>query len=366
VLLSTLLNAEQSTQKRDELLYSAPVMSNSQASFLSKDGVKFLALATIVLMEYDIRASTRSVARRRIQLRDAFVDSLNKSEASKSQIATTSSLTETVKSLDSVAKSVSDATDIIAVLTELVVSNPWASDATLKSADFNETVRRIALAEIVNAVSNGPGSHGLQNDDPHSWTDDLLGKYFEKASRKMSNVKRRPKKWVYASIGAISGAAIGALLLAPHVGAAIGGSMGLAGAAGTSAGLALLGGGSIATGGLGMFGGTCLVAAASSAVGASAGAVTQELSKQSLDANQEAFKLVITIESLRRFGREDVVEVIRESLDRRVRDLASQGLDLSAKHADQKRILKEKLKAIDNETALLRAVVPSQARESDT
>lgn len=339
-------------------------MASNQSRFLSKDGVRFLALATVVLMDYDIRASNGSGAKQKSKPRDSFVESLKVAEASDYAIAMSNSLPKEVELLGTVASLVSDATDIISVLTELVVSNPWASDATLRYTDFDETVRRIALAEVVNSIGNRPGAHGLHVKEPHAWTDDLLGKYFEKAVGKMSDVKRRPKKWIYASIGAMGGAAIGALLLAPHVGAMIGGSMGLAGAAGTSAGLALLGGGSIATGGLGMLGGTCLVAAATSAVGAGAGAVTQELSKQSLDANQEAFKLVITIESLRRFGREDVVDVIRESLDRRVRDLASQGLELSAKHADEKWLLKDKLKAIDNETALLRAVVPSQPKQS--
>lgn len=338
-------------------------MTNEQSRFLSRDGVRFLALATVVLMDYDIRASNGSEAKQKSKLRDSFVDSLKVSETNDYEIAIAKSLPREVDLLGTVASLVGDATDIISVLTELVVSNPWANDATLKNADFNETVRRIALAEVVRAVGNSPGAHGLHIDAPQAWTDDLLGKYFDKAVSKMSDVKRRPKKWVYASIGAISGAAIGALLLAPHVGAVIGGSMGLAGAAGTSAGLALLGGGSIATGGLGMLGGTCLVAAATSAMGAGAGAVTRELSEQALDANQEAFKLVMTIESLRRFGREDVVEVIRTSLDRRVRDLASQGLELSAKHADERWLLKEKLKAIDNETALLRAAVPSQPKK---
>ena len=49
--------------------------------------------------------------------------------------------------------------------------------------------------------------------------------------------------------------------------------MGLAGAAATNGGLALLGGGSLAAGGLGMAGGTAVVAAGVGAVGAAAGGV---------------------------------------------------------------------------------------------
>lgn len=56
--------------------------------------------------------------------------------------------------------------------------------------------------------------------------------------------------WIWAGLGAVV-----LLITAPYLAGAIGGIMGLSGAAATSAGLAFLGGGSLAAGGLGMTGG---------------------------------------------------------------------------------------------------------------
>lgn len=64
-----------------------------------------------------------------------------------------------------------------------------------------------------------------------------------------------------------------ALVAAPTVGGAIGGYLGLTGAAATSKGLALLGGGAVAAGGLGMAGGTAVVTATGAALGGTMGAV---------------------------------------------------------------------------------------------
>ena len=59
-------------------------------------------------------------------------------------------------------------------------------------------------------------------------------------------------------------------IAAPALGAIIGGSMGLGGAAATSAGLAALGGGALAAGGGGMAAGTALVTSLAAGVGAAA------------------------------------------------------------------------------------------------
>lgn len=88
---------------------------------------------------------------------------------------------------------------------------------------------------------------------------------------RLNDLSRRRKRWGRIAGVAIGGASIGALsggLAAPALGSAIGGSMGLGGAAATNAGLALLGGGSLASGGFGMAGGTAVVTAASAATGA--------------------------------------------------------------------------------------------------
>lgn len=76
------------------------------------------------------------------------------------------------------------------------------------------------------------------------------------------------KLWKVAAI--VGGGALCVVtggLAAPAIGAAVGGVMGLSGAAATSAGLAALGGGSLAAGGMGMAGGTAVVSAVAGGVG---------------------------------------------------------------------------------------------------
>lgn len=83
---------------------------------------------------------------------------------------------------------------------------------------------------------------------------------FEKARKRLAGHALSPK----VRLGLVGGTVVATLAsggLATALGAAIGGSMGLSGAAATSAGLAWLGGGSLAAGGFGMAGGTILVGA---------------------------------------------------------------------------------------------------------
>jgi hypothetical protein len=71
---------------------------------------------------------------------------------------------------------------------------------------------------------------------------------------------------VFAAIIAVTGG-----IAAPLIGAAIGGAMGLSGAAAVSAGLAFLGGGAIAAGGFGMTGGTVVLISGGAILGAGIG-----------------------------------------------------------------------------------------------
>ena len=66
------------------------------------------------------------------------------------------------------------------------------------------------------------------------------------------------------------------LVLAPYLAGAIGGFMGLSGAAATSAGLALLGGGSLAAGGLGMSGGYVVLMAGGAIIGYGSGSTQHQ------------------------------------------------------------------------------------------
>ncbi len=90
---------------------------------------------------------------------------------------------------------------------------------------------------------------------------------FNDCARKITKSISGPN-WTWAWIGL--GSAV-LLLTAPYLAGVIGGTMGLSGAAATSAGLAFLGGGSIATGGLGMSGGYFAFMAGGAILGYSAG-----------------------------------------------------------------------------------------------
>lgn len=99
-------------------------------------------------------------------------------------------------------------------------------------------------------------------------------------NRALKTFARSNIKWGRVALLAAAGLGLGVLtagLAAPLIGAAVGGVMGLSGAAATSAGLALLGGGSLAAGGLGMAGGTALIAGLGGVAGATAGMSTGQL-----------------------------------------------------------------------------------------
>lgn len=100
-------------------------------------------------------------------------------------------------------------------------------------------------------------------------SDKAFKKVKKEFKRILARLRRDNTNWWKVGGLAVGGAAVGVLTLglaAPVIGAAIGGFMGLSGAAATSAGLAMLGGGSLAAGGLGMAGGTLIVAGAGGAV----------------------------------------------------------------------------------------------------
>jgi len=77
--------------------------------------------------------------------------------------------------------------------------------------------------------------------------------------------------WVWVGLGALT-----LLLIAPFAAGAIGGIMGLSGAAATSAGLAFLGGGSLAAGGMGITGGYVVMVAGGALLGYGGGSKQQK------------------------------------------------------------------------------------------
>ena len=84
-------------------------------------------------------------------------------------------------------------------------------------------------------------------------------------------------------------------LAAPAIGAALGTSAGLSGAAASSYGLALLGGGSVAAGGMGMTGGVWLITGGAAAAGGVLGASTSAAySLGAAEYRHELVKLQVT------------------------------------------------------------------------
>jgi hypothetical protein len=137
----------------------------------------------------------------------------------------------------------------VMLIIELAAFHPWPS-----GVKYERGLRERNLSRLVEAMAAPVGSDYLRQ------LDDELRRRARRFARKGIN-------WTRFGVVAAGGAVLGAItggLAAPLVGAAIGSTMGLSGAAASSAGLALLGGGSIAAGGLGMAGGTALVSASAS------------------------------------------------------------------------------------------------------
>lgn len=118
--------------------------------------------------------------------------------------------------------------------------------------------------------------HAIPSFEKLDATIPSLGEYQDFLKHEVRNAERIAKV-TGGTIGAAAVVAPLALLAAPAVGAALGGSMfggSLTGAAATSHGLAMLGGGAVASGGLGMAGGTAVVTATGTALGGALGATT--------------------------------------------------------------------------------------------
>jgi len=105
--------------------------------------------------------------------------------------------------------------------------------------------------------------------------------YFN-ALKNILPAKYRPKSSAAIILGAAVVFAITGGLSAPIIGGAIGGVLGLSGAAATSAGLAMLGGGALTIGGFGMAGGTFVIIGGGALLGSLMGfSISEQLFKDS-------------------------------------------------------------------------------------
>lgn len=147
------------------------------------------------------------------------------------------------------------------ILIELYSFEPWPDGVA-----WNVRSRRRALVDIAAHLP------GLQPGDLDAVT--------AKFTAVLRAVRRKQIRWGRVAAASVVGVGLGvgtAGAATPLIGAALGGAIGLSGAAATSAGLAALGGGSIAAGGFGVAGGAALLTGLGAITGAGAGAAGSRL-----------------------------------------------------------------------------------------
>ncbi|MEV0467672.1 hypothetical protein AB0I30_11380 [Nocardia tengchongensis] len=238
----------------------------------------------------------------------------------------------------------------VLLMVELLLLHPWNEPKT-------EWVKDTRLRSLRTAASLLP----------HLREDDLTIMEREHAAI-LRRLRRSSVKWGRVALVTAAGLGLGVVTAgwaAPAIGAAIGGTMGLSGAAATSAGLAALGGGSLASGGLGMAGGTALLTGLGGAVGATAGAAGARWTQ--LSAAQiitDAIKLDLYV----RMVHSDDDELARRvvvSLQQRITELAEKTNQLAEQlrevSADRTRLAEENKQLRDQ---LKREHAESQLAES--
>lgn len=142
------------------------------------------------------------------------------------------------------------------VLIELYAFEPWSD-----GVGWVTHSRRKALADIAAYLP------ALRPDDL-----DAVTAEFTAVLRALGRKRIRWGRVAAASAVGLTAGVATMGLATPLIAAAVGGALGLSGAAATSAGLAALGGGSIAAGGFGMAGGTALLTGLGAITGAGAAA----------------------------------------------------------------------------------------------
>lgn len=184
---------------------------------------------------------------------------------------------------------------------------------------------------------------------------------------------RRNVRWGRLAAVSAAGLVLGVASMgvaAPVIGAAVGGALGLSGAAATAAGLAALGGGSVAAGGFGMAGGTVLLSGLGALGGAGVGAAGARLSGFSasqvvaaavkldvvtrmvlLDAENDEAKARLVVEGLQ--ARLDEVGTTIGRLAEQLRRLSVDNTRLTAENVElRKRLMAEQVEAETTQTAL--------------
>lgn len=180
---------------------------------------------------------------------------------------------------EDVLQAADDTPRCLALLVDLCASQPFA--------DIERVLDSRTRTRTLGAVAISLGGD-VDEDDVERFDAWLMEA--EEASRS------KALKWVLIGLGGVAGVAT-AGLAAPVIGAAIGGAMGLSGAAAASAGLAAVGGGSLAAGGLGMAGGTAIIMATGGGLGLGLGKlVGSTITPERIEV--EAIKLFALVRAL--------------------------------------------------------------------
>lgn len=211
------------------------------------------------------------------------------------------------------------------VLVELITFSPWSDGSR-----WDKKARESSLEVAATALS------GTDDDDLQTLTSE-----FESL---MKALRRKSIKWGRVAAATVIGAGLGVATAgwaAPAIGGAIGGTMGLTGAAATSAGLAALGGGSLATGGLGVAGGTMLLSGVGGfafASAAAAGTRFSPLASRTIAAEAVKLDLVARVVLVDSPDRDEKMRRVVESLQESINSLS-----------DRTRLLVDKIQSLKAE-----------------
>jgi hypothetical protein len=218
----------------------------------------------------------------------------------------------------------------LVLMIELAAFHPWPAGTA-----WEAQARHAALAGFVEAIP-APVDHALMAE---------IDTRLKSSVRRLSRRELDKRKVVAIAAG---GAAAGLLtggLAAPLIGSAIGGAMGLSGAAATSAGLALLGGGAVAAGGLGMAGGTAVIAGAAGVGAAGVGAAGTWLKgAPPTDVIVESAKLEVFFEYLlvRAEQTDELQRLVVSRLQEQIVDLVGEINELTVLVCEQRQVSAER------------------------
>lgn len=296
-------------------------MIDTSTLVLDESSQNCLYLAYLRLMDLDIAASKPIDQSKRLAMRTKLVEKLGDVTPPKCRQYSSALDGPLSSELSRRCQSVS-AEHAAMILSEVAVTNPWDYEK------LHPDVKRIALKELATY---------FRLPNPEKAVDYVLDNELPK--------RIGLKKVALVTLFTVAGG----LVLAPHVGAAIGAAMGLSGAAATSAGLAALGFGSVAAGGFGMAGGTIIVGAVTGTIGA-ATSLSVAASRIKSTPELESLKLKISLRLMLEMpAAEPSARAIIETIRARVAVLK-----------EQIAVLESEAKTLDSELSRLKDQKPKK------